>query len=190
MSESEIAPRVLKRLGSRPDTRMWRQNTGVARTMDGKRVIRFGIVGGGDYSGILRPFGTRVEIETKSAIGEQSEQQERFQTMIESFGGIYVLAKNENEAEEQLAHKRARLYANNEDLRAAMTDEEWSAYCARNAESRAQWVQTWTDIASITRGAIKRLEAQVSRTPEEMRLLRTCKQSLIAYEAALLEVAP
>jgi hypothetical protein len=101
MSEAEIQARIAIRLGKRRDVRLWRQNTGVGRTMDGKRVTRFGVEGGGDLSGIVLG-GQRLEVEVKSARGRQSEQQQRFQQMIESFGVIYVLARSEDEAEQQL----------------------------------------------------------------------------------------
>ena len=189
-SESEIQARIMKRLGLRSDMRLWRQNTGVALTLDKKRMTTFGVKGGGDLSGLLRPFGTRLEIEVKSERGRQSEQQQRFQEMIESFGGVYVLARNENEAEEQIAEKRGRgLYAVNEDLRAAMSDEEWADYLARLVDDRARWVQTWTEVAEVTRKFVSEIESRASRTPEDMRLIRACKQSLADCEAMILAVA-
>jgi hypothetical protein len=53
--------------------------------------------GAGDLSGILAD-GRRLEIEVKSAKGEQGEAQVRWQAMIEKFGGVYILARSVAEA--------------------------------------------------------------------------------------------
>lgn len=90
-SEAAILSEILNAIGSRTDVRLWRQNTGVARTRTGQ-VVRFGVPGQADLSGILMPSGRRIEIEVKSATGRQSEAQRRWQRMIEKFGGLYVLA--------------------------------------------------------------------------------------------------
>jgi hypothetical protein len=71
--------------------RLWRNNTGVARI--GRRVVRFGVPGQADLTGIL-PDGRRLEIEVKSADGRQTEEQRNYQSMIERFGGVYVLARS------------------------------------------------------------------------------------------------
>ena len=82
-------------LGARPELRIHRQNTGKVPVRDraGKvqRVFDTGLPNGAaDISGIVRG-GRRIEIETKAADGEQSDEQKSWQRMIESFGGIYVL---------------------------------------------------------------------------------------------------
>ena len=130
--ESEIQRAVHERLGARPDARLWRQSTGVGIPMSAaqllirvaeharagdygtaralapraleaaQRVIRFGIEGGADLSGILAG-GRRLEVEVKSERGRQSEEQVAFQRMIERFGGLYILARSAEEAEEMLA---------------------------------------------------------------------------------------
>ena len=69
----------------------WRANTGVARI--DKRVVRFGIPGQADLTGIL-PDGRRLEVEVKSPTGRQTRDQKNFQRMIEKFNGIYVLARS------------------------------------------------------------------------------------------------
>lgn len=71
--------------------RLWRSNVGVARV--GKRVVRFGVVGQADLTGIL-PGGVRLEIEVKSSTGQQREEQRWYQETIERFGGVYVLARS------------------------------------------------------------------------------------------------
>jgi hypothetical protein len=93
MTEAELQAEILFAVGSRPDCRIWRNNTGVGRTLSGQRVIRFGLVGSADLLGILRG-GRFLAVEVKTAKGRQSEAQRNFQRMIESMGGIYVLARD------------------------------------------------------------------------------------------------
>jgi hypothetical protein len=97
MSEQIIQQNIMLALGRRTDLRIWRQNTGTARSHDGKRVIKFGVVGGADISGLLRG-GRRLEIEVKAPGGVQSEDQKRFQQMIERFGGVYLLVYSVEQA--------------------------------------------------------------------------------------------
>ena len=130
--ESEIQRAVHERLGARPDVRLWRQNVGVGVPMSAaailirvaeyvragdygtaralapraleaaRRVIRFGVEGAADLSGILAG-GRRLEVEVKSERGRQSDEQHAYQAMIERFGGVYILARSADEAEEMLA---------------------------------------------------------------------------------------
>lgn len=93
--EAAIVAEVLRRLGTDPRCRVWRQNTGALRV--GNRLIRFGVPGQADITGILRD-GRRLEIECKAAHGRQSEAQRNYQRMIEFFGGVYILARSANEA--------------------------------------------------------------------------------------------
>lgn len=92
MSESDLVQAILLEFGSRPDLRIWRANVLVAQDKNG-RVIRAGIKGQADISGIMRPSGRRIEIECKSPHGRQSEEQRRWQRMIEWAGGLYILAR-------------------------------------------------------------------------------------------------
>jgi hypothetical protein len=91
--EKAIQNEILEALGPRRDLRIWRINTGVARSMDFKRVIRFGVPGQADISGVLID-GRRLEIEVKTPTGRQSPQQKAFEAMIKSFGGVYILARS------------------------------------------------------------------------------------------------
>lgn len=93
MTEAELQAEILLAVGSRPDCRIWRNNTGVGRTLSGQRVIRFGLVGSADLLGILRG-GRFLAVEVKTAKGRQSEAQRNYQRMIESMGGVYVLARD------------------------------------------------------------------------------------------------
>ena len=87
--EKQVQNGILRTFATRPDMRLWRANTGVAR--HGRRVARFGVPGQADLTGIL-PGGVRLEIEVKSANCRQSAAQRDYQVMIERFGGVYVLA--------------------------------------------------------------------------------------------------
>lgn len=91
MTEKQLQNLILLTFATRRDMRLWRANTGVARI--GDRVVRFGVPGQADLTGIL-PGGVRLEIECKSAIGKQREEQKFYQAMIERFGGVYVIARS------------------------------------------------------------------------------------------------
>ncbi len=77
--------------------RLWRANVGVARIggprSAGGRVVRFGLPGQADLTGIL-PSGVRLEIEVKRPGCPQTPEQKAFQKMIDRFGGVYVLARS------------------------------------------------------------------------------------------------
>ncbi len=91
MKEKDVQHAILRTFGTLPRLRIWRANTGVARI--GKRVVRFGVPGQADLTGIL-PDGRRLEVEVKSPTGRQTRDQKNFQRMIEKFNGIYVLARS------------------------------------------------------------------------------------------------
>ena len=89
-TEKRLQNEILRRFGTRADLRLWRSNAGVARM--GNRVVRFGVPGQADLTGILAD-GRRLEIEVKSPTGRQTQDQKNYQRMIERFGGVYVLAR-------------------------------------------------------------------------------------------------
>ena len=91
MTEKQIQNAILRAFGTDSRLRVWRANVGAARS--GRRVIRFGVRGQADLTGIL-PGGLRLEIEVKSATGRQSAEQSAYQRMIERFGGVYILARS------------------------------------------------------------------------------------------------
>jgi hypothetical protein len=89
---------ILARCGARSDCRIWPSNTGIGRAIDNPdRIIRFGLKGSADISGIYR-HGVRIEIEVKTGAALQSKEQRAFQTMIESFGGLYRVVRNADDA--------------------------------------------------------------------------------------------
>ena len=93
MSETALVKEILRTFGSRPDLRIWRANVLVARDKAG-RIVRAGIPGQADISGIIAPSGRRLEIECKSGTGRQTEAQKAWQRMIEGMGGVYVVARS------------------------------------------------------------------------------------------------
>ena len=103
MTEKQIQNAILRVFGTDPQLRLWRANVGVARI--GRRIVRFGIPGQADLTGIL-PGGLRLEIEVKSANGRQSTEQHAFQRMIERFGGLYILARSVEDVQLALDGRR------------------------------------------------------------------------------------
>ena len=91
MTEHEIQNQIMRTFATRADMRLWRANTGAAKI--GNALVRFGIPGQADLSGLLAN-GRRFEIEVKNETGRQSPDQKNFQAMIEKFGGLYVLARS------------------------------------------------------------------------------------------------
>jgi hypothetical protein len=89
--EAMIQKIVLAQVNRIPGVRLWRMNTGKARMPDGSWVT-FGIPGQADSTGYLRG-GRRLEVELKTPVGRQSKEQKAYQRMIETGGGLYLLAR-------------------------------------------------------------------------------------------------
>ena len=87
VTEADIQSLIMSYLDARR-VFAWRQNTGTIRKNG--RVIRFGIKGQADITGIL-PDGRRLEIEVKRD-SAQSREQKNFADRIRSSGGVYILA--------------------------------------------------------------------------------------------------
>ena len=96
---------ILLKLGSRRDLRLWEAPVGLARSLDGARTFRYGLVGCADIIGIYKPGGRFVAIEAKVGDDVQRPSQHAFAGMLESFGGVYVIAYSPEEAEETLLAK-------------------------------------------------------------------------------------
>lgn len=98
-SEHQIQQEILLEFGCRDDLKIWRQNTG--KLSSGCRFISFGVLGGGDISGIIKG-GIRLEIEVKNEKGKQRPSQKLFQKMIEEMGGVYILSRSVDDVKEAL----------------------------------------------------------------------------------------
>ena len=92
MTEKQIQNAILREFGTRPDMRLWRQNTGVGFYGKG-RTVRYGLPGAADLTGILAG-GYRLEIEVKSDTGKQTPEQETYAMIIANQGGLYILARS------------------------------------------------------------------------------------------------
>lgn len=92
MSETNLVKAILLHIGARPDVRVWRNNTGCLTDRNGRPVF-FGLTGSADILGIIAPEGRFLAIECKTPAGRQREAQKFFQKMVESMGGIYILAR-------------------------------------------------------------------------------------------------
>ncbi len=89
--ERDILADVLIAVTAFPGASMIRQNTGAARTSDG-RVVKFGRKGQPDIIGCIR--GRYVGIETKTQSGQQTKEQKAWQYNVERSGGLYILARS------------------------------------------------------------------------------------------------
>lgn len=95
---AQVVREILARCGSRPDCRLWANNTGVGRGLTGDSFIRFGLRGSADILGIF--FGGYfLGIEVKTGSATQSKSQRAFDDMVCKFGGFYCIAGSADEAE-------------------------------------------------------------------------------------------
>lgn len=80
----------------------WRNNTGAheIESSGSRRYIKYGHPGSGDILGVVK--GWPVAIEGKSKRGVQSDAQKEFQRNFEKHGGIYILAKRQDDALEPI----------------------------------------------------------------------------------------
>lgn len=108
MTESQLMDRVRLVLGADPAAVFWRNNTGVAETRG--YTIRYGLGNGSaDLIGLFR--GRFVAVEVKTPAGRQSEDQKRWQSLVESKHGIYAIVRSEDDARDLLAMLHARFPA-------------------------------------------------------------------------------
>ena len=99
-SEPALINEILLAASRIPGVRLWRQNSGLFLTPNG-RAVRAGIPGCADISGIVqceRGCGHRLEIECKTGRLKQSEQQLHFAAMVTRHGGVYILARTVDDA--------------------------------------------------------------------------------------------
>lgn len=90
MTEKQIQNEILRVLGSCPDVRLWRANTGVATF--GDRRVAYGLKGSADLTGILQG-GRRIDIEVKGPGGRLSKEQVAFGDTMTRMGGVYCVAR-------------------------------------------------------------------------------------------------
>ena len=95
--ETVLMNEILIALGRLPQCRVWRLNSGLFFTPDG-RAVRAGVKGCADITGLITGSGRRLEIEVKPPGMRQTQEQRDFQAMIEQFGGLYLVAHSAEEA--------------------------------------------------------------------------------------------
>lgn len=79
----------------------WQNDTGVARSMTGDRVIKFGFKGSSDIIGITRT-GKFLAVEIKTGKDDLRPEQKVFKKVIEENGGKYFMIRNEDEIENMI----------------------------------------------------------------------------------------
>lgn len=100
--EAQLIHDVKLHWGAHPRLRFWRQNVGSAIIKG--RYVDFGPPKGcADFVGLIAPQGRFLAIECKSATGQQRAAQQKFQAMIEAFGGLYLLVRSLEEVDAALA---------------------------------------------------------------------------------------
>jgi hypothetical protein len=89
-----LVNRILMRFSARPALSLFKMHTGVARALTGDYYVKYGILGGTDIIGILKPNGRWVAIEVKVGKDDLGPKQRHFRQLIEEHGGLYVLARD------------------------------------------------------------------------------------------------
>jgi len=95
---SKLVNDILILLSKRTDCRVWKNSTGVAKSFDGDRVIKYGLVGSSDICGIIIG-GQAIFIECKTGAAVLGEKQKYFKAMIQSLGGNYFVARVPEDAD-------------------------------------------------------------------------------------------
>ena len=97
-SESEIQRAIMQLLHKHPKvTKVWRQNSGVARKQYGDKVhhVRFNTAHGmSDIMAIMKGSGRVMALEVKSAKGRIAPHQEDFLSSIRAGGGIGAVVRS------------------------------------------------------------------------------------------------
>ncbi|MGE0206104.1 MAG: hypothetical protein AB7E70_19660 [Hyphomicrobiaceae bacterium] len=110
MRESEIQDAVRLELGDvrkYPELVLWRNNVGQMIDKDGRRVV-FGVGGKGAADLLGLWSGRFVAIELKTDRGRQTDEQRRFELLIQSKGGVYVVLRSVEEARQWAASMRSK----------------------------------------------------------------------------------
>ncbi|NIM50430.1 MAG: hypothetical protein GTO22_14470 [Gemmatimonadales bacterium] len=109
--ESDIQRAILAVFAMRKDVVAWRQNTGgMTKEYKGRRhFVRFGVPGAADITGVILPWGTRLEVEVKRPGGRLSAAQRAFGDLMTQSGSVYFVAHSAEEALEKLDAEIGRL---------------------------------------------------------------------------------
>lgn len=100
LSANEITGRLLIEIPRLFEARAWRNNRLTSRM--GRRVVSAGVDGQGDILGIIGPRGRMLQIEVKAGKDRMRESQLAFRSMIQHYGGLYLIGRNVDECLEEL----------------------------------------------------------------------------------------
>ena len=101
LSHSNLIKLVLIELSHARVATAWQNDTGVARSMDGCRVIKFGLKGCSDIVGITKD-GRFLAVEIKVGKDFLKPEQIAFKEMIERNNGHHYVIRNEDEIKDMI----------------------------------------------------------------------------------------
>ena len=104
-AETNLQNSAFNAVGQHDDVMIWRQQSGVFRSMTDKdRIVRVGVAGMSDSMMIVgvtitpdmigKRIGVAVGVEFKTEAGRQSDAQKRWQAAFESRGGLYRIVRS------------------------------------------------------------------------------------------------
>ena len=114
MKEYLIKREILLELSKHPRIMLWNNPTAVAKPRASGRYIRFGVPGAADLLGVIgvvigttfpppdQPLGIALAIETKTNTGELSPKQVNWKSAFSAHGGIYILARSVENAQNEI----------------------------------------------------------------------------------------
>jgi hypothetical protein len=89
---SELVNKILLEIGATEYCRVWKNHTGLATPIGRSQPMHFGLPGSADIIGILKN-GKFLAIECKTGAAKQSKKQIKFEKMIRTFCGVYLLVR-------------------------------------------------------------------------------------------------
>jgi hypothetical protein len=102
VKEQEILKEIRLAIGGRPDVLLWRNSTGTAEYYDrhGRcSRVPYGLcVGASDLIGVIKPTGTFLALEVKTARGRVRPEQKRFIELVRRYGGVADVVRSVEEA--------------------------------------------------------------------------------------------
>jgi hypothetical protein len=93
MTAAEITHGLLIEIPKRFPARVWRVNVGAFKDQTG-RLVRVNHAGMADIGGIVSPHGSHLQIEVKAGRDKLSDAQISWGRMIETHGGIWLVARD------------------------------------------------------------------------------------------------
>lgn len=113
MLEIELQNRIRLAIGAMTGVRMFRNQVGNFRSLDGNRIIKVGTVGSSDLIGFTsktitpdmvgQVIAQYVALEIKTPSGKVSPQQTAFISMVNKLGGIGAIVRSVDEAKSVFA---------------------------------------------------------------------------------------